>query len=59
MNLSSIAFEAGTTCLLIGFLLCLRYYATISDRVLSPLNRNIGLVLMGAGAFLLIVNALV
>jgi hypothetical protein len=58
MSLASIVFDAGTTCLLCGIVLCLRYYATISDRVLDPMNRNIGVALLAAGAILLIVNVL-
>ena len=58
MSPASIAFDAGTTCLLCGFVLCLRYYATISDRVLDPLNRNIGFALIAIGAVLLAVNML-
>ena len=58
MSRASIAFDAGTTCILCGIVLCLRYYATISDHVLDPLSRNIGFALVATGAALLILNML-
>jgi hypothetical protein len=33
MSIANITFDAGTTCLLFGIVLCLRYYATISNLI--------------------------
>ena len=58
MSLGNIAFDAGTTCVLLGLVLCLRYYATVSERVLVPLSRNTGFGLVAVGALLLILSML-